>query len=169
MLIKDIVQLLIDDNMINCEKCGITNLYWCFKFDKVKNLQKQHDNYQQKLRDRTHEKQQMMEKIQLGKLQRVNAGPFGNRQELIQLLDRLKTRYLRLTEELQKYCANDPELIDTLNAKNIKLIRAIDLFTDNIESMIYYFTKVALVPIDEPCLRAELGIPQEFAEMPTNS
>lgn len=166
MLIKDIVQQLIDDNLINCEKCGTTNLYWCFKFDKIKTLQTQYNNYQNKLKEKQLERDQLIEKIQLGKLQRLVKSEFGNRHKLIDQFTCLSKRKLHLEEELQKYGDNDPQLIQTLNEKNVRLILAIETFTDDIESMIYYFTKVSSATIEELDLRSELGIPSEFAELP---
>lgn len=166
MLIKDIVQQLIDDNLINCEKCGTTNLYWCFKFDKIKNLQVQYNNYQKRLKEKQLERDQLIEKIQLGKLQRVPKGEFGDRSKLIKQFTCLNNRKQQLDEELQKYGDNDPQLIEALNEKNARLILAIETYTDDIESLIYYFTKVSLAAIEELDLRNELGIPTEFAELP---
>lgn len=166
MLIKDIVQQLIDDNLINCEKCGTTNLYWCFKFDKIKNLQVQYNSYQSKLKEKQLERDQLIEKIQLGKLQRVAKGEFGDRSKLIKQFTCLNKRKLQLDEELQKYGDSDPQLIQALNEKNARLILAIETYTDDIESLIYYFTKVSSAAIEELDLRNELGIPIEFAELP---
>lgn len=167
MLIKDIVQQLIDDNLINCEKCGTTNLYWCFKFDQMKSLQIQYKNYQSKVREKELENDQLVEKIQLGKLQRLEKGEFGDRGKLIERFTRLNSRKAQVIEELHKYNDNDPQLIQRLSERNRNLTQGIETFTDNIESMIYYFTKVSLAPIDELDLRTELGIPSEFADLPT--
>lgn len=166
MLIKDLVQQLIDDNLINCEKCGTTNLYWCFKFDKIKTLQNQHNAYLTKVGEKKLEKDKMLEKIQLGKLQRLQKGEFGNRCDLINQFTCLNNRITESENELQKYGDDDPQLIQKLNERNKRLKEGIEIYTDNIESMIYYFTKVSLAPIEELDLRKELGIPSEFAEVP---
>ena len=55
MSVKEVLQSLVDDDLVNCEKVGSSSYYWAFKSqvlnvkqNKVKNLQKQLADIQEK-------------------------------------------------------------------------------------------------------------------------
>ena len=39
MLVPDLIKKLLDDNLISVEKCGISNVFWCFKYQQHHFLQ----------------------------------------------------------------------------------------------------------------------------------
>ncbi|CUM64461.1 uncharacterized protein PRCAT00002065001 [Priceomyces carsonii] len=164
MLIKDLLTELIDDGLVNMEKCGTTNLYWCFKYDRVKNLIKDQENVEKKIEVRLKDKISLIEQIQAAKLLRKKKSEFGDRDKLLGKLKRLQLRKKDLEPQMQAIDENDPEKLEKIYKHNLKLKDGIDFFTETIEEMIYYFTKVAACPVDEKSLRGELDIPIEFED-----
>lgn len=160
--VKNIVQELIDDGLVNCEKCGTTNLYWCFKYDQYEKMKKQQQNYDRKIVEKEHEKTQLTEKIQEEKARRKQKSEFGSRNELLKRLNLLKTEEETLQKTLADLQENNAE--QTLK-RNAELTNAIETCTEAIESLVYYFTKLSPVHVNEEQLRQELGLPPEFEDI----
>lgn len=167
MLIKDIVQQLLDESFINCEKCGTTNLYWSFKFDKFKALQTQKRQIQLKIEEMSKKELALVEKLQLAKLQRTPKFNSTSRKVLIEKYLLLSERKKDLEKALQKYNEMDPKSFDQLSERKSLYLQAIETITDSIEQMIYYFSKESEFPVDPSALRIELGIPPEFEDVNT--
>ncbi|GMM29438.1 hypothetical protein DAMA08_021830 [Martiniozyma asiatica (nom. inval.)] len=44
MQIKDILKSLLDDDLVKCEKCGISNIYWSFPYADVMTIENRYIN-----------------------------------------------------------------------------------------------------------------------------
>ena len=160
--VKNIVQELIDDGVVNCEKCGTTNLYWCFKYDQYEKVKKQHQHYSRKIKEKQQEREQLIERIHEEKNRRKEKSEFGSRNELLERLTYLRTEEKSLQESLNDLQENDA---DKALKRNTELAKAIETCTEAIESLVYYFTKLSPVHVNEQQLRQELGLPPEFEDI----
>lgn len=165
MIVKEVVQQLIDDNLVNCEKCGTTNLYWSFKYERIRKQEQIHQRLEKQKADLQEKQVALTEKIQLAKLQRTAKSKFGQRSALLTELNSLATQKSDFENLIDKYSNSNPDALQQAQKENHNLVRAIDLYTDSIELTIYYFTRVIAVPLSDEQLRAEFGIPQEFEDV----
>lgn len=165
MIVKEVVQQLIDDNLVNCEKCGTTNLYWSFKYERIRKQEQAYQRLEKQLADLQEKQVALTEKIQLAKLQRTAKSKFGQRSALLTELNSLVTQKSDFENLIDKYSNSNPDALQQAQKENHNLVRAIDLYTDSIELTIYYFTRVIAAPLSDEQLRAEFGIPQEFEDV----
>lgn len=165
MIVKEVVQQLIDDNLVNCEKCGTTNLYWSFKYERVRKQEKTYQRLERQLADLQEKQISLTEKIQLAKLQRTAKSKFGQRSSLLTELNSLATQKSDFENLINKYSNSNPDALQRAKRENQNLVRAIDLYTESIELIIYYFTRLTTAPLSDEQIRAEFGIPQEFEEI----
>ncbi|CCE83822.1 Piso0_004411 [Millerozyma farinosa CBS 7064] len=165
MIVKEVVQQLIDDNLVNCEKCGTTNLYWSFKYERIRKQEQAYQRLEKQLADLQEKQVALTEKIQSAKLQRTAKSKFGQRSALLTELNSLVTQKSDFENLIDKYSNSNPDALQQAQKENHNLVRAIDLYTDSIESTIYYFTRVIAAPLSDEQLRAEFGIPQEFEDV----
>lgn len=165
MIVKEVVQQLIDDNLVNCEKCGTTNLYWSFKYERIRKQEQIHQRLEKQKADLQEKQVALTEKIQLAKLQRTAKSKFGQRSALLTELNSLATQKSDFENLIDKYSNSNPDALQQAQKENHNLVRAIDLYTDSIELTIYYFTRVIAVPLSDEQLRAEFGIPKEFEDV----
>lgn len=153
MQIKDILNELIDDGLLNCEKCGNTNLYWSFKFDVIKQQNTRYNRLQNELANLQAQCERLAEDIDQEQKLRLPQVDGISRQHLLTKYDEC----VKLHQELS---------VANVNAK-IKpqlqsLVCGIDTYTDAIESIISYLKSSG---VDEKTIREEFEIPEVFEEI----
>lgn len=156
MQMKDLLQSLIDDSLVNNEKCGISMVYWCFKHDKLKKLMNLETIKKDKVKELELKKQVIIKQLKDGK---------DNRKSLENTLSKMKQ-----IEQLKSQSTDLKSQIDSKNF-NIKDIKADlksqinlgEVCTDNIEALIHHFKQQG-IPRD--LFTKEIGIPDEFTDYP---
>lgn len=170
--IKDILTDLLNESLIQVEKCGNLNLYWSFKFNEAKNASNNYERLKSDLEKKTSLKEQLKKSIEAAKLERNEIFIFEengvekkkNRDEMLNEIKQLDILNKNLTKELDVFKEN--ESILNVKTKAQELMKAIDFYTESIETLIHYFTKVEFCPVNEKSLRSEFGIPEEFEDIP---
>ncbi|XP_071388933.1 meiotic nuclear division protein 1 homolog [Centroberyx affinis] len=111
MSVKDVLQSLVDDNMVDCERVGTSNYYWSFpskalhaRNHKLEELKKQHSEAKQ----RKVSLQQAVEKAKVGRQDTKD------RSSLLKELQALREERAQLQAELEKYRECDPEVIEEI-------------------------------------------------------
>ncbi|TKS68464.1 Meiotic nuclear division protein 1 -like protein [Collichthys lucidus] len=87
MTVKDVLQSLVDDNMVDCERVGTSNYYWAFPSKTL------------------HARKHKLEELQKQK----------ERSALLKQLKALREERTQLQAELEKYRECDPEVIEQMN------------------------------------------------------
>lgn len=159
MQIKELLQTLVDDGMVNAEKCGVTTLYWCFEYDKHKKMKVLVERSQNKNDDLTKEIQSIVKSIKIEKEKRTK----GNGEVMIQKIANLKKEKKALQEKMSS-SAFDMDRVESIKKELQIEISNGEIYTDNIESLIYYFNKKN--GIEREMFKQELGIPDEFKDFP---
>lgn len=160
MTVKDVLQSLVDDNMVDCEKVGTSNYYWAFpskalhaRKHKLEELQKQKSEAKQR-------KESLEKSVEKAKVGRQDT---NERSSLLKELKALREERAQLQAELEKYRECDPEVIEAMRKSNAVAKDAVSRWTDNIFS-IKSWTKKKFA-FDDSRINKAFGIPDDFDYM----
>ncbi|KAI4901852.1 hypothetical protein NFI96_034599 [Prochilodus magdalenae] len=116
MSVKEVLQSLVDDNMVDSERVGTSNYYWAFpskalhaRKRRLEDLEKQHEEGKQ----RRMVVQQAVEKAKEGRQDTKE------RPALQKELQSLKEEREKLRAELEKYKECDPEVVEEMRLCHI--------------------------------------------------
>lgn len=160
MQMKELLQQLIDDDLVRSEKCGVTTVYWCFEYDKLKKMKEVVTMNQEKL-DKLEAKKLMLQKnIETESGARKNSSYLKLKYEVSKLEAR-KAELFKLIEASSFNMDNMSSIKATLSQK----LNDAECFTDNIEVLVSYFQKE--YGIERSYFKQELDIPEEFKDLPS--
>ncbi|XP_077965427.1 meiotic nuclear division protein 1 homolog isoform X4 [Gasterosteus aculeatus] len=112
MSVKDVLQSLVDDNMVDCERVGTSNYYWAFPSKALNTCKHKLEELQTQISEAKQRKvsvQKAVEKATVGREDTEERGA------LLKELQALKEERTRLQAELEKYRECDPEVIEDMN------------------------------------------------------
>ncbi|XP_070684331.1 meiotic nuclear division protein 1 homolog [Pempheris klunzingeri] len=157
MTVKDVLQSLVDDNMVDCERVGTSNYYWAFpskalnaRKHKLEDLQKQDSQAKQR-------KVSLQKAIDKAKVGRQDT---EERSCLLKELKALREERTQLQAELEKYRECDPQVIEEMRKSNAVAKDAVSRWTDNVFS-IKSWTKKKFA-FDDSRINKAFGIPEDF-------
>ncbi|EDO17808.1 hypothetical protein Kpol_541p51 [Vanderwaltozyma polyspora DSM 70294] len=170
MIVKDLTQQMIDeDGVISVEKCGSTNIYWCFKnqivrkmFDSCNKIQSDIDSKSNSIKDIESQLKQTLANDRSPTF--IANGKSYNRVEQLSNKRQLDEE-LKILQEKYKNLSNvkwDKFTYQERKTELVKQNNKLNLITDNIELLISYLNKKYF--IDPQQIRSEYEIPQEFME-----
>ncbi|RCK63225.1 Meiotic nuclear division protein 1 [Candida viswanathii] len=152
MQIKDLVASLVNEGLVEQEKCGTTNLYWSFQYSEFKRKLQRYGQLRQSAAKLQADKGKLAEELRnaCGERDMDN-----NRQDRMQQYDHLVNEAARLQEELKL-----SRQIDTID----ELVQAIDFFNELIETVLSYISHQSGTSVS--ILKTEFEIPAELEEAP---
>lgn len=170
MLVKDLVQQMIDeDGLINVEKCGNINVYWCFKnqitqkvYDSLERLKQQKEAKENETLQLLAQLKATRESERCEQFEAADGQPkerateLQHNQQLEEEIKRLQSEYSKLSQgrwDKQKIAAKKEALARDL--------QKLDTMADNIDLVVDFFR--AKYGIDPKAIRQELEIPEEFS------
>uniref|UniRef100_A0A671XFB2 Meiotic nuclear division protein 1 homolog n=1 Tax=Sparus aurata TaxID=8175 RepID=A0A671XFB2_SPAAU len=160
MTVKDVLQSLVDDNMVDCERVGTSNYYWAFpskalhaRKHKLEELQKQNSQAKQR-------KESLQKAVEKAKEGRQDT---KERSSLLKELKALREERTTLQADLEKYRECDPEVVAEMKKSNVVAKDAVSRWTDNIFS-IKSWTKKKFA-FDDGRINKAFGIPEDFDYM----
>ncbi|XP_047032177.1 meiotic nuclear division protein 1 homolog [Helicoverpa zea] len=127
--VKEVVQNLVDDHLVDSEKIGTSIYFWSFP-SKAKNAKKR------KLHDLQNEVQECSKKLKKAEdligQESIGREQCQERTEVLATLECLEKHEEKLKRELQKYRDSDPEYIAQLKTEIQDLKAAANRWTENI-------------------------------------
>ncbi|XP_067260672.1 meiotic nuclear division protein 1 homolog [Chanodichthys erythropterus] len=157
MSVKEVLQSLVDDNMVDTERVGTSNYYWAFpskalhtRKRRLEELEIQHEEGNQ----RKKALQQAVDKAKVGR--EVN----DEREDLLKELTALKSQRDQLKVELEKYKECDPEVVEEIRKANITAKEAVSRWTDNVFAIKSWAKKK--FGFENNRLDKAFGIPEDF-------
>ncbi|XP_063626234.1 meiotic nuclear division protein 1 homolog [Cydia splendana] len=127
--VKEVVQSLVDDHLVDSEKIGTSIYFWSFP-SKVKNAKKRKLNdMQNELAEYTKKLKKTEEAIAS---ESVGREATEERTAVLKSLEEMKKQEEALKKELQKYRDSDPEYIAQLKTEIEDLKTAANRWTENI-------------------------------------
>ncbi|KAM6972359.1 meiotic nuclear division protein 1 homolog [Aplochiton taeniatus] len=160
MSVKDVLQSLVDDNMVDSERVGTSNYYWAFpskalhaRKRRLEELSKQHSEAKQ----RKMSFQQAIDKAKVGR------EDTDERASLVKELHTLKEQRNQLKADLEKYRECDPEVIEEIRKSNVTAKEAVCRWTDNVFAIKSWAKKK--FSFDNSRIDKAFGIPDDFDYM----
>ena len=129
MSVKEVLQSLVDDSMVDSERIGTSNYFWAYP-SKGLNSRKR------KFEELTKQEALIKNKIENNclTLEKVKKGKENSKDRCNMLTDlsKLEEENKKLNEELQQYEDCDPEVLDGVKKEGDLAVEAANRWTDNI-------------------------------------
>ena len=118
------------DNLIFCEKIGLSNYYWSFPSQALVTRTNKKVTWEEGIQAKKRRREELAEEE--AKLEEERQSNDGEREKKLARYNDLRSEEEALDSELRLLSANDPELIDAVK-EDIQIARtAIERWTDNL-------------------------------------
>ncbi|XP_075210959.1 meiotic nuclear division protein 1 homolog [Lycorma delicatula] len=155
--VKDVVQSLVDDGLIDTDKIGTSVYFWAYP-SKAKHVRKRKlIDLNEKLFECNKKLKQTRESIIEAKIGREDT---TQRVNVLENLKKLENEEKILKQEVQKYEANDPEVLEKMKEEIKEAKIAINRWTENI-FVVKGWCKNKFC-IEESVLNKQFGISEEL-------
>ncbi|KAK7878152.1 hypothetical protein WMY93_031198 [Mugilogobius chulae] len=160
MAVKEVLQSLVDDNMVDCERVGTSNYYWSFPSKALNTRKHKLDELKRQISDSKQRKESLQKAVDAAKVGREDT---NKRSTLLKELEGLREQRAQLQAELDKYRECDPEVVEEMKKSNVVAKEAVSRWTDNVFA-IKSWTKKKF-SFDESHINKAFGIPEDFDYM----
>ncbi|KAM9295776.1 meiotic nuclear division protein 1 homolog [Morus bassanus] len=157
MSVKEILQSLVDDGMVDTDRIGTSNYFWAFpskalhaRKQKLKELESQFAESSQK-------KEALQKSIEKSKIGREDT---AERAALIEELAALRQKKEQLKAEIDKYRECDPDVVEEMRQTNKIAKEAANRWTDNIFSIKSWAKRK--FGFEESRIDKSFGIPEDL-------
>ncbi|XP_033628227.1 meiotic nuclear division protein 1 homolog [Asterias rubens] len=157
MSVKDVLQSLVDDNMVDTDRVGTSNYFWAFP-SKASNARKR------KLADLTSQLE-VSEKKRTATTKLITKATVGkeksdDRTTLLETLSEKEQENNRLKVELEKYRECDPEVLEEVKRQTAVSREAVNRWTDNVFAIKSWCKKK--FSMEEKTIDKHFSIPEDF-------
>ncbi|XP_004066009.3 meiotic nuclear division protein 1 homolog [Oryzias latipes] len=160
MTVKDVLQSLVDDNMVDCERVGTSNYYWAFPSKALNARKHKLEELQKQLSDAKQRKATLQKVVEKAKVGRQDT---KERSSLLKELKALREERAQLQAELDQYRECDPQVVEDMRKSNAVAKEAISRWTDNVFA-IKSWTKKKF-SFNDSRINKAFGIPDDFDYM----
>uniref|UniRef100_A0A3B4YIN3 Meiotic nuclear division protein 1 homolog n=1 Tax=Seriola lalandi dorsalis TaxID=1841481 RepID=A0A3B4YIN3_SERLL len=145
MTVKEVLQSLVDDNMVDCERVGTSNYYWAFPSKALNARKHKLDELEKQISEAKLRKVSLQKLVEKAKVGRQDT---KERSSLLKELQALREERTGQQAELEKYRECDPEVVEEMN--NVFAIKS--------------WTKKKFA-FDDSRINKAFGIPEDFDYM----
>lgn len=158
MSVKDVLQSLVDDNLIDTEKIGTSVYFWAFPSKATANRKRKLSDQQEMISEISKKQKEVVSNINLASVGREDT---EGRIICLKKLNTLKETKNGLESSLQRYRDCDPEVLVEMQ-KEIELSKnATNRWTDNIYALHSWIgKKFPAISIND--LNKQFGIPEDL-------
>uniref|UniRef100_A0A3B5LSR3 Meiotic nuclear division protein 1 homolog n=1 Tax=Xiphophorus couchianus TaxID=32473 RepID=A0A3B5LSR3_9TELE len=160
MTVKEVLQSLVDDNMVDCERIGTSNYYWAFPSKALHARKHKLEELKKQASDAKQRKVSVEKTVEKSKVGREGT---KERSSLLKQLQSLREERTNLQAELEKYRECDPDVIKAMRESNVVAKEAVSRWTDNVFA-IKSWTKKKF-SFDDSRINKAFGIPEDFDYM----
>ncbi|XP_023189956.1 meiotic nuclear division protein 1 homolog isoform X5 [Xiphophorus maculatus] len=160
MTVKEVLQSLVDDNMVDCERIGTSNYYWAFPSKALHARKHKLEELKKQASDAKQRKVSVEKTVEKSKVGREGT---KERSSLLKQLQSLREERTNLQAELEKYRECDPDVIKAMRKSNVVAKEAVSRWTDNVFA-IKSWTKKKF-SFDDSRINKAFGIPEDFDYM----
>ncbi|KAI8813481.1 meiotic nuclear division protein 1 [Cladochytrium replicatum] len=159
--VKEVLESLVVDNIVTCEKIGVSNYYWSFPSTAYQTRKRKIDELESDIRKLREKKTEVDATIQREKASREGS---DNREALLEELKNAQATNRELVDELRKYQDNDPALlVAKTKAANIAK-EAANRWTENIFAVQSYVSNNFNISTSD--FNKQFNIPEDFDTIP---
>ncbi|XP_033985171.1 meiotic nuclear division protein 1 homolog [Trematomus bernacchii] len=160
MSVKDVLQSLVDDNMVDSERVGTSNYYWAFPSKALHARKNKLEDLESQISEAKQRKASVQKAVEKAKVGRQDTKERGS---LLKELQALREERTQLQAELEKYRECDPEVVEEMRKSNGVAKDAVSRWTDNVFA-IKSWTKKKF-NFDDSRMNKAFGIPEDFDYM----
>ncbi|NWJ05345.1 MND1 protein, partial [Crypturellus undulatus] len=157
MSVKEILQSLVDDGMVDTDRIGTSNYFWAFPSKALHARKRKLEELQAQFAEGTQKKEALQKSIEKSKIGREDT---AERAALIEELATLRQKKEQLKAELDKYRECDPDVVEEMRKLYIVGKIFFTLFTDNIFSIKSWAKRK--FGFEESRIDKSFGIPEDF-------
>ncbi|XP_077971529.1 meiotic nuclear division protein 1 homolog [Styela clava] len=157
MSVKEVLQSLVDDDMVETEKVGTSSFYWAFPSKAVNVRKRKLQHLQSTYNEQEKELASTKDEVAKAKKSRTES---NERERLLSELTTLQADKDSLTEELARLKDCDPETIKQMQEEIGIAKDAANRWTDNIFSLKTWIKRK--FPIDENIINKQFDIPEDL-------
>lgn len=159
--IKDVVTSLVDDSLINMEKIGSSNYYWCFPSQKSNQVTQTVNQTTEQL-EKLKAKKEELEK-RLAELNSAQEEPEETVEQLAKELAELKNVKKELETAISSYKDSDPEVEKKYLNEAEEGEEAVYRWTDNVVTIRKWVTEKANMETQE--FNKQFGLKEDFEDI----
>ncbi|KAM4807691.1 meiotic nuclear division protein 1 homolog [Rhinophrynus dorsalis] len=157
MSVKEILQSLVDDGMVDSERIGTSNYFWAFPSKALHARKRKLETLNTQFSEANQKKKNLQQSVEKAKVGRQDT---EERSRLTEELAFLRKQKEQLNAELEKYKECDPDVIDEIRQSNKVAKDAVNRWTDNIFAVKSWAKKK--FGFEERKLDKTFGIPEDF-------
>ncbi|NWX96624.1 MND1 protein, partial [Nothoprocta ornata] len=157
MSVKEILQSLVDDGMVDTDRIGTSNYFWAFPSKALHARKRKLEELQAQFAEGTQKKEALQKNIEKCKIGREDT---PERAALIEELAALRQKKEQLKAEIDKYRECDPDVVEEMRQTNKVAKEAANRWTDNIFAIKSWAKRK--FGFEESRIDKSFGIPEDF-------
>jgi len=157
MSIKEVLQSLVDDSMVDSEKIGTSIYFWAFPSKASQNRKRKLGELETKLAEMEKKKLRLVESVEKAQVGKEDT---DEREEIMEELTKKRAEKEAILKELEKYRECDPEVLEKIKEETVEAKDAANRWTDNIFSTKSWVKNKFC--FEESMIDKQFGIPSDF-------
>ncbi|XP_069487399.1 meiotic nuclear division protein 1 homolog isoform X1 [Ambystoma mexicanum] len=157
MSVKEILQSLVDDAMVDTERIGTSNYFWAFPSKALHARKRKLESLETQSSEGVQKKKALQQSIEKAKIGRQDT---EERAALAKELAALRQQKEQLQSEVEKYKECDPDVVEEIRQANKIAKEAVNRWTDNIFSVKSWAKRK--FGFEESKIDKTFGIPEDF-------
>ncbi|KAM8968713.1 meiotic nuclear division protein 1 homolog [Sarcophilus harrisii] len=157
MSVKEVLQSLVDDGMVDSERIGTSNYFWAFPSKALHARKRKLETLSTQFSEGNQKKENLQQSIKKAKIGRQDT---EERASFLKELVSLQQQKEQLKAELEKYKECDPEVVEEIRQANKVAKDAANRWTDNIFAIKSWAKRK--FGFEESKIDKNFGIPEDF-------
>ncbi|EDL15412.1 meiotic nuclear division protein 1 homolog isoform X1 [Mus musculus] len=157
MSVKEVLQSLVDDGMVDCERIGTSNYYWAFPSKALHARKRKLEALNSQLSEGSQKHADLQKSIEKA---RVGRQETEERAMLAKELSSFRDQRQQLKAEVEKYRECDPQVVEEIREANKVAKEAANRWTDNIFAIKSWAKRK--FGFEESKIDKNFGIPEDF-------
>ncbi|XP_048797605.1 meiotic nuclear division protein 1 homolog isoform X1 [Lagopus muta] len=157
MSVKEVLQSLVDDGMVDTDRIGTSNYFWAFPSKALHARKRKLEELQTQFAETSQKKEILQKGIEKSKIGRENT---AEREALVKELAALRQEKEQLKAEIEKYRECDPDVVEEMRQTSKVAKEAANRWTDNIFAIKSWAKRK--FGFEESRIDKSFGIPEDF-------
>ncbi|XP_078269002.1 meiotic nuclear division protein 1 homolog isoform X1 [Rhinoraja longicauda] len=157
MSVKEVLQSLVDDALVDSDRIGTSNYFWAFPSKALHIRNQKLETLACQVSEGTERKQSLRQSIEKTNVGRQNT---ENRTALSKELEELRKEKIQLKADVDKYRECDPEVVEEIRQLNKIAKDAANRWTDNVFTVKSWAKKK--FGFEQKQIDKTFGIPEDF-------
>lgn len=155
--VKDVVQSLVDDGLVDSEKIGTSVYFWSFPSKAISVRKQKVDQLAARVEEAKRKLKSVEEQVEKAQVGREGS---DERTKLLEDLTKLRAQRDEMLSQLQRFRDCDPEVLESVKEQTAVAKEAVNRWTDNIFGIKSWVKNKFC--IEESVLNKQFGIPEEM-------